>query len=56
MELIDNVNKTLRDDLTIEIKLASKVSKKKLKVEKQPRKKFEMYQELVELKKFLSNS
>ena len=29
---------------------------KKLRVEKQPRKKFEMYQELVELKKFLSNS
>lgn len=29
---------------------------KKLRVERQPRKKFEMYQELVELKKFLSNS
>ena len=29
---------------------------KKLRVEKQQRKKFEMYQELVELKKFLSNS
>lgn len=29
---------------------------KKLRVEKQPRKKFEMYQELMELKKFFSNS
>ena len=29
---------------------------KKLRVERQPRKKFEMYQELIELKKFFSNS
>ncbi len=29
---------------------------KKLRVEKLPRKKYEMYQELMELKKFFSNS